>query len=122
MPHLLFNLRHVPEDEADEVRALFEANHIDFYETEPNRWGISAGGFWTRDEGTLERARTLLADYQIERQQRARNEWQQAQREGRVPGLWQAFQLEPLRMTLVAIAVLAILAVTAYLPYWALSR
>lgn len=120
MPHLLFNLRHVPDDEADEVRALLEANGIDFYETEPNRWGISAGGFWTRDDAAVERARAVLSSYQIERQLRAREEWQQAQREGRVPNLWQAFQLEPLRMTLVVIAVLTILAVTAYLPYWAL--
>lgn len=68
------NLRNVPEDEADEVRELLTAHAIDFYETEPNRWGISAGGIWLRDDSRLEEARRLLAEYQRERVERARAE------------------------------------------------
>ena len=45
------NLRHVPDDEADEIRTLFEAHGIRYYETPPSRWGISMGGFWTHDDG-----------------------------------------------------------------------
>jgi hypothetical protein len=122
MPHLLFNLRHVPHDEAAEIRALFEANNIDFYETEPNRWGISAGGFWTHDEAAVERARHLLGSYQSERAARAREAWSQAQRNGDVPSLWQVFYQEPLRIGLALVGVLAILALTILLPYWLLSR
>ena len=46
MATLLLNLRHVPEDEADDVRALLDANGIAWYETQPSRWGISGGGIW----------------------------------------------------------------------------
>ena len=44
MTTLLLNLRRVPDDEADEVRALLEQNRILFYETAPSMWGISSGG------------------------------------------------------------------------------
>ena len=49
MPHHLMNLRHVPDDEADEIRALFEEHGVRYYETPPSRWGISMGGFWVHD-------------------------------------------------------------------------
>ena len=32
MPYQLLNLRHVPEDEAEEVRALLDAEAISYYE------------------------------------------------------------------------------------------
>lgn len=74
MAILLMNLRNVPDDEADEIRALLEQHRIDFYETQPNRWGISAGGIWLRDETELEQAKRLLAEYQEQRVIRARQE------------------------------------------------
>ncbi len=43
MARLLFNLRNVPADEADEVRALLRAHGFAFHETPPSPWGISAG-------------------------------------------------------------------------------
>ncbi len=49
MSKLLMNLRHVPEDEADEVRALLDEHAIAYYETKPSRWGISSGGIWIAD-------------------------------------------------------------------------
>lgn len=70
----LINLRHVPDDEADEVREVLQAHQIDFYETPPGRWGISAGGIWLRDKSQLPQARQLMADYQKQRQERARAE------------------------------------------------
>jgi hypothetical protein len=38
------NLRNVPGDEADEVRAMLDAQWIASDTTAPNPWGISAGG------------------------------------------------------------------------------
>lgn len=70
MPHLLFNLRYVPEDEAEEVRELLQRHGIAFYETPPNRWGISAGGIWLPDGEDPARAHALLDGYQHERAQR----------------------------------------------------
>lgn len=71
MATLLVNLRNVPDDEVDEVRHVLTAHLIDFYETPPGRWGISAGGIWVRDDSQLEEARRLMAEYQEQRRARA---------------------------------------------------
>jgi hypothetical protein len=71
MATLLVNLRNVPEDEIEEVRQVLAAHQIDFYETPPGRWGISAGGIWIRDDDQLEQARRLMVDYQEQRRARA---------------------------------------------------
>ena len=57
MTTLLLNLRRVPDDEADEVRALLEQNQILFYETAPSMWGISSGGIWLTQPEDRERAK-----------------------------------------------------------------
>ncbi|HYG04964.1 MAG TPA: DUF6164 family protein [Stenotrophomonas sp.] len=72
MAKLLLNLRHVPDDEADDVRALLEAASIEFYETRPSLWGVSAGGIWLRDAAVHPRAKALLDEYQQRRGERAR--------------------------------------------------
>ena len=60
MPVLLLNLRDVPADEAEEVRALLDAEGIEWYETKPSLWGVSAGGLWLSDPDQQEQARALL--------------------------------------------------------------
>ncbi|KAA2284474.1 DUF6164 family protein [Arenimonas fontis] len=75
MPVLLMHLRDVPEDELEEVRALLEAEGVDFYETRPSMWGVSGGGIWLpddADEAEEARARALLERYQAERSRRMR--------------------------------------------------
>jgi len=75
MPVLIMNLRDVPEDELDEIRALLEAERVDFYETRPSMWGVSGGGIWlpdTADEAEEARVRACLGQYQAERRQRMR--------------------------------------------------
>ena len=49
MSRLLLNLRNVPDDEADDVRALLDSNRIAFHETRPSMWGISAGAIFVTD-------------------------------------------------------------------------
>ncbi len=72
MAKLLLNLRHVPDDEADEIRDLLEAEKIAFYETRPSLWGISAGGIWLPAGGAYPQAKRLLDDYQSRRGEQAR--------------------------------------------------
>ena len=51
MPTLVFRLRNVPEDEADDVRALMDENEFDWYETSAGNWGIAMPGIWiSKDE------------------------------------------------------------------------
>jgi hypothetical protein len=95
MPKLLLNLRHVPDDECEEVLALMDEHRIEVYQTPPGPFGITAGGIWLRQESDFARARKLLDEYQTERARSARAEWEQARREGRAETLWQAIRRRP---------------------------
>ncbi len=75
MALLLFSLRQVPDDEADDIRELLEENQIDFYETNAGNWGISMPAIWLRDEQQHGHARNLIDEYQLERQQVIREEY-----------------------------------------------
>ena len=114
MQTLLLNLRHVPDDEADEVRALLDANAIAFYETAPNRWGISAGAIWVRDEADAARAKGLLADYQQRRRERGRAEWEEAKRDGRAPTWASQFREAPLRVIVILAAIAGVIALSLW--------
>ena len=113
MAKLLMNLRNVPDDEADEVRALLDQHGVRYYETRPSRWGISFGGIWLRDEAGFAAAQQLLATYQQERQQRACAEREADEREGTVETFWSVVRAEPGRVALVVIGILFTLALFA---------
>lgn len=98
MAKLLLNLRNVPEDEANEVRALMEEHRIDCYETPPSAFLVSAGGIWVRDDGQFARAKDLLEVYQAERARRVREEYQRRRRAGEAPTLWSMFAANPVRI------------------------
>ncbi len=110
MPTLLLNLRDVPEDEADDVRALMAEYGIECYETRPSMWGISAGGIWLKRPEDAAEAKRLLADYQRERQRRARDAHAQAQSDGTAPGFFDVFRAHPLRVLAILAAVALIVA------------
>lgn len=112
MTTLLLNLRQVPDDEAEEVRALLDEHQIPFHETEPSLWGISFGGIWLSNPDDKERAKTLLADYQEELALQERQRYQQEQRDGTAPTLIQRIAEQPLRSLAVLIAVTGLLLVT----------
>lgn len=116
MAKLLLNLRNVPDDEADEVRDLLAAHAIDFYETKPSLWGVSAGGIWLADPGQLDEAMQRLADYQRERSANARAEREAAVREGRAPSTWVNLRANP-RQAIVAVVGIALMLAIATLPF-----
>lgn len=111
MAVLLFRLRHVPEDEADEVRELLRLHGIDFYETSAGNWQISMPAIWLTDDGQLPQAQRLLEEYQQQRFQRAREEYESLRREGRQPTATGLFRDNPLRF----IAYSSLIAVILYL-------
>lgn len=116
MAILLLNLRHVPEDEADEVRALLEAQGIEYYETQPGPFGISAGGIWLVHAEHEERARLRLQAYQQTRLQRVHEERETARLEGRLPDTWSHLRDNPLQALAAVLGILLVLAVTL-LPF-----
>ena len=119
MSKLLLNLRQVPEDEAADVRALLDAHRIEYYETRPSRWGISYGGIWIAYDRDEAAARALMAEYQGERQARARAEHDAALRDGSAETFVDVLRREPLRVLAIVAAIIALLAVLA-LPAWLL--
>jgi hypothetical protein len=113
MSRLLLNLRNVPEDEADDVRALLDANGIAYYETTPGPWNISVGGIWVKEDADLGEARRLMAGYQQQRGERARAEHAAAVRAGTVETFWSQLRAEPARVLLAVLGILLALALVA---------
>ncbi|QSP95633.1 hypothetical protein LPB19_04240 [Marinobacter salinisoli] len=116
MPHHLMNLRHVPDDEADEIRALFDQHQVNYYETPPSFWGISMGGFWVHDDQEAERARALLDEYQRQRFQTQRKAYEDQIARGESGGLWFMLRRKPVR-TLAACVVILAIAGVSLLPF-----
>lgn len=109
MAKLLLNLRNVPDDEADDVRAMLREHALDFYETPPNRWGLSMGAIWLRENDDYPRAKELLDQYQQERARTAREDFEQRQREGTQETFTSLFLRDPVKHTIYLCIVLVIL-------------
>lgn len=121
MAKLLLNLRNVPDDEADEVRDLLTAHAIDFYETKPSMWGVSAGGIWLAEASQQEQAMRLLAEYQVQRATAARARREQDIREGRALSTWDNMRADPRQAVVAVIGIVLMLAV-ATLPFLMFAR
>jgi len=115
----LFNFRHVPDDEADEVRALLDEHAIDYYETPPSRWGISMGAIWLSDAADYPRARSLLDDYQAERAERVRAEYTARKQRGEVDTFTSALRRRPAEVLLYLLGAAGIVGVMMW-PVWLL--
>lgn len=113
MSRLLLNLRNVPDDEADDVRAMLDAHGIAFYETRPSMWGISAGGIWVAEDAAIVEAKRLMADYQAQRQSSARAEYTAARDAGTADTFWTVLRAEPGRVSLTVLAILFLLGLVA---------
>lgn len=113
MSRLLLNLRNVPDDEADDVRSLLDTHAIAFYETSPSLWGISAGGIFVTEDAAIVDAKRLMADYQQQRQARARAEHDAAVRDGTAETFWSVLRAEPARVVLAVLGILFALALVA---------
>lgn len=121
MSIMLFRLNNVPEDEAEEVRALLTGNGIDFYETHAGNWGISTAAIWLRDASRLAEARMLLDTYQAERSMRAREAHRRAEADGLNKGLLHAFKEHPVRLIVYLAVIMAILYVST-MPFFHWGR
>lgn len=117
MSKRLFNLRNVPADEADEIRALLDRERLDWYETPPSPWGISHGALWLSDAADHPRAKALLDAYQRERGERARREHADAVREGRAETFTSLLRMRPVFVVVTLGAIVFIVALTLALPF-----
>ena len=111
MSILLFSLKNVPDDEAEEVRQLLASNSISFYETPAGKWGISSPAIWLHDDEELPNAKALIEAYQKERFIRNRKEFESLKSEGKHRTIVHAIAENPLRF----VFYLAVIAVVLYL-------
>lgn len=121
MSKLLLNLRHVPDDEAADVRKLLDEHAIAWYETDPGNWWISAGGIWVKDDADFPRAKQVMAVYQSERAVAAREAHAADVREGRAETLGDRVRADPAGVAVRVFGMLLILALMA-LPVVLLFR
>ena len=97
MAVILFNLRGVPDDEAEEVRELLKSNQIDFYETPEGKWRISMPAIWLNDKSQLQTAQKLLSHYQLQRTSKAQDEYQRLKAAGEHRTIIDAIKEDPIR-------------------------
>jgi hypothetical protein len=109
MSVLLFKLRNVPEDEANDIRELLKSNNLDFYETSEGNWGISTPAIWLKNRDNLERARALIDAYQQERSIKQRQAYSQLKNSGEHKTLLDVFKENPIRFIAYILIVLVIL-------------
>ena len=119
MSSLLLNLRHVPEDEADDVREMLDGARIAYYETQPSLWGIAGGGIFVTEDADFDEARRLMAEYQARRRTRARAEYEAALRDGTAETFASVWRAEPVRVVLTLLAIACLLGLVA-LPIYLL--
>ncbi|MFA6164773.1 MAG: DUF6164 family protein [Methylobacter sp.] len=112
MSILLFSLRGVPEDEADEIRELLIANELDYYETSAGNWSASMPAIWLKQNEDLDRARQLLNEYHQQRMMAQREKYQQLKKEGKNISIIHSIKNNPLRFISYVAAILFILYVS----------
>ena len=113
MSRLLLNLRNVPDDEADDVRAMLDAHRIAFYETRTSMWGVSSGGIWVKDDTAIVVAKRLMPEYQVQRQNSARAAYAAAREAGTAETFWSMLRAEPGRVALTLLAIFFLLGLVA---------
>jgi len=113
MSKLVFRLRNVPEDEAQDVREILENNGIDYFETSAGNWGISLPAIWINETEEFDQARQLIDEYQLERTERLRREYQEKKAKGEIETLWHSLKESPVKFIAFTTLIAAVLYVWA---------
>ena len=97
MSILLFSLRGVPEDEADEIRELLTKNNLEYYETSAGNWGISMPAIWLKNPNDINTAQHLLGEYHHHRAVTQREIYNQLKKTRQNKRLIHSIRENPLR-------------------------
>ena len=83
-------------------------NKLDYYETSAGRWRLGMAAIWLEDEAQLERARTLINEYQSERSLRIRAEYEKLKKEGKLETIIDRMKREPIQFLFYLAVILSI--------------
>jgi len=109
MAVILFKLRFVPEDEAQDIREILSDNEIDYYETSAGVMGISLPAIWLKNDSQLEKARRLIDDYQENRAETARHEYENQKADGTNKSVFDLFKESPGQFIGYLLAIIALI-------------
>lgn len=109
MAVIVFKLNGVPDDEADQVRALLDENSIDYYETTAGRWGVSVAALWVKNDDDKPAARALIEEFQFHRQAQIKAEYEQLRSQGELENTLSRLLSNPLRTVFYIIFILLII-------------
>ncbi len=114
MSKILFRMRDVPEDEAEEVRVLLKEHNIEFFETFAGNWGISMPAIWIKNHGEFEQARDLLNEYQTLRAQKIRQDYQEKIDKGEAKSALQFFLDRPFQFLAYWLLIVLVMFISIY--------
>jgi len=100
MAKLLFSLRGVSVEEAQEVQMLLQAHHIEFYATTAGSWGIATPALWLRHDEDLARARELIDEYEERRAKEQKALYASLREQGRHKTFLHVVKEAPVRVLL----------------------
>jgi len=109
MAKILFKLRDVPVDEAQDIRDLLDQNDIFFYETHAGNWGIAMAAIWLKDEMQYQTAMELIEQYQQQRKQKFLDEYAELESKGHAPTLLSNMRQSPIRFIVYVFSIVVIL-------------
>lgn len=121
MARLLFKLSNVPDDEAEDIRALLSNHDIHFYETNAGFFRVGLDAIWLADGSQEEAARELIRSYQAERVIRQQENYAQLVEAGQIPSVWQRFCAQPIRFIALVVAIIFVASLTV-VPFVMLLR
>ncbi len=117
MPHLIFHLHNVPDDEADDVRSLLQENQIDFYETSAGRWKIGLAAIWLPNNLQKLQAESLLDAYQKKRYQDFTEHREHLKKLGTLSSMQEKLYTQPLQFIAAITGIIIVLAISV-LPFF----
>ena len=121
MAKIFYRLRHVPDDEADEVRQMLDDHSIPWFETSAGRWGISFPAIWLKDDRDQVRARELLDACQQQRVEKIRSEEAERRQRGEHSTVMSQFIQRPVR-TVLAVLFIAVIIYFSVTPFLSLYK
>ena len=116
MAKLIFKLKSVSDDEADDIKYLLTENKIEFYESPPGNWEISMHALWLNDETQYAQAKQLIDEYQVKRSQRIRLETQQKIDQGEYETFYQRLFTKPIQI-FITLAIIIFILYFSIMPF-----
>ena len=116
MAKLIFKLKSVSYDEADDIKNLLTENKIDFYESPAGNWEISMHALWLNDEAQYIQAKQLIDEYQVKRSQRIRLETRQKIDQGEYETFIQRLFNKPIQL-FITLAIIVFILYFSIMPF-----